>query len=104
MRDDDEPPRAYIDIYIRSRQHQYLEYLAERDGCAFSRAFEKIIKLAIQNLILDSPGRTEEIRKHIGIGMPSLEFIDRLSVLWGLPRSDVVRRLIDDALARDTTI
>ena len=102
--EDDAQKSVRIDFTLRSRQVQYLEYLSERDGEPFSHALAKIITWALQNLMVDAPGRTEKVRKHVMIPEECLDFVDILSSRWGLPRSDVVRRLVDDAMARDTTI
>lgn len=45
------------------------------------------------------PARKE--RKHYTLSADCLAFIDKLGVQWGLERSDVIRRLVDDAQMKD---
>lgn len=104
MADDTGENRVRMGIALRTRHAQYVEYIADRDGENFSYAISKIIFRARQNLIIDGPERIEKIRKHVMISESDWQFVNTLAKTWGLEQSDVMRRLIDDALARDTTV
>ena len=43
-----------------------------------------------------------KVRKHFSLQIRHLSFIDRLTVKWGMSRAAVARRLIDEALAKDS--
>jgi hypothetical protein len=93
-----------VDLTLRTQQADYLEYLADRDETNEAVAFRRILdkRMASQSGIPPSP--PQKVRKHYTVMGYHLEFIDRMAAWWGLPRSDVVRRLIDEALSKDTTI
>ena len=95
---------ARVHIDLRTRQSQYLEYLAERDDSTLSRALETVIESAIKRLYVDPPMNAQKLRIHFTMSLKCIDYINLLASRWGLPRNDVVRRLIDDAAACDTTV
>lgn len=104
--DQSEPPKsgtriAAVDLTLRTQQIVYLEYLSERDDSPLSHALGKIIDKAMLVIVLEQGRPTRKVRKHFSMSPAHVAFIDRLSVKWGIPRSDVARRLIDEALAKD---
>lgn len=107
--DQSETPKAApqvvdVDLYLRSKQVGYLEYLAERHDCHLSHAVGQIVGRARQTVDVETVRPQEKVRIHLVLDVTHLSFIDRLGVVWGIWRSDVVRRLIDDAMAKDQTI
>lgn len=99
-------PREFIDVdlTLRTQQVHYLEYVSERDDVPLSRALASIIARKMESQRLDGPRPAKKERKHFNILVVHLAFVDRLCITLGLPRSEVVRRLIDEALTRDQTI
>jgi hypothetical protein len=93
-----------IDLTLRTQQLQYLEYLAERDELPLSRALARIIDRCAEVPWSHPVNPTKKARKHFFLAPKHIALLDQLSVIWGLPRSDVARRLIDEALEKDTTL
>jgi hypothetical protein len=93
-----------LDLTLRSRQVQYLEYIAERDDLPLSHALEKVLSCAMSAEAPETSRRTVKIRKHFSLGVVHIEFLDTLAARLGLLRSDVARRLIDEARAKNQTI
>ena len=91
-----------VDVRLRTDRVQYLEYRAQRDEISLSQALESIIDAHAPlptPRALTRPGRIE--RKHLTIDGARLAVIDRLALEWGLMRSDVAARLIDEARQDD---
>lgn len=92
-------------LTLRTQQIDYLEYLAERDDTNLSRAFGRIIE---RKIVVQPPTEqaraSRKLRKTLTLLPSHLEMIDQMSESLGLPRSDIARRLIDEALAKDSTI
>jgi hypothetical protein len=93
-----------VNLYLRSRQIQYLEYLAERHECALSHAVGRIVGRARQTTDLEVGRPAQKECRHFSLDQTHIGFIDLLAAKWGVNRSEVARRLIDDALARDQSI
>ncbi len=102
---DDGSPISFEKIHftLRTRQIQYLEYISERDDALMSQSLRKVIERSIENIYVDPPIQTCKVRKNFSLPAKCVEFVNLLAQRWGLPQSDVVRRLIDDAAARDLT-
>lgn len=94
--------RTHIDL--RTRQVQYLEYIAERDDISISHAMQKVIESAIDKIYVDPPLNAQKIRLHLTVAPKCDTYLKLLASRWGIRKSDVARRLIDDAAARDQTV
>lgn len=90
-----------MDLKLRADRVRFLEYLADRDGTSVSRALGTVIDfyapVPTGSAVVDS---RERERKHVWIDQDHLAVIDRLAVEWGILRSDVVARLIDEGRRR----
>lgn len=108
LSDNDEAPvkpsRTTVDLTLRTKQVQYLEYIAERDDIPLSHALGQILASAIETEAPATERKTIKIRKHFSLTIQHVQFLDKLSTRYGLWRSDIARRLIDDALSKDRTI
>ncbi len=97
--------RVDVTLLLRSPQVIYLEYLAERDASSLSSALEWVIRdrmAAIPALIIVNPAL--KARKTCTLTPECVAYLDRLSGQWGLERSDVVRRIVDDAKMKDEAV
>lgn len=91
-----------VTLALRSRETDYLAYVANRDSLMVSHAFEAVLaEMAQLVAIPEKPKRTRKERLHISIGKSWAVYIKRLVVLWGVPQSEVARRLLEMARARD---
>lgn len=93
-----------VDLTLRTQQIQYLEYLCDRDDVPIGGALGLIIDEFSSKGIPQRTRPARKVRKHVLIQKAHLVVIDQLSVLRGLTRSEIVRRLIDAALSRDNTL
>lgn len=93
-----------MDFVLRTQQIQYLEYLAERADISISEAFGRVIERSLEAIRIEASQPAQKIRKHLTVEHAHIAFIDSLAIKWGLPRSDVARRVIDMALAEDQTV
>lgn len=93
-----------LQLYLRTPQIEYLERVAEREGEPVMFRVRAIINEAMArdaaaiHLFADA---TQKIRKSARLTRAQLTYIDRLVRKHGLQRSDIVRRLIDGAQARE---
>ncbi len=92
------------DLTLRTQHVQYLEYIADRDDIPLSHALEKVLADAAAGDAPPNGRRTVKIRKHFSIAVAHVTFLDTMAARLGLWRSDVARRLIDEARAKDQTI
>lgn len=93
-----------IDLTLRTSQVDYLEYLAECWEAPFSRALRRLIDSRIA-AEMDAPSRPpRKFRKHVKLEAHHLTFIDKIAAREGLSRSDIARRLIDEARLEDQTL
>lgn len=90
-----------IDLRLRTPQVRYLEYLAERDAGPLSSALEWIVTDRRQAYPVGVIVPARKVNKHLTLSRENYTYIERLSVAWGLPISDTVRRLIDEAQMKD---
>ena len=77
----------------------WLHIIARRDEISVSKAFANILE---KHADLTDPSISEPAHKsrlHLWASLTHIAILDRLSVKWGLTRSDVARRLIDRELA-----
>jgi hypothetical protein len=93
-----------LDLRLRTPQVRYLEYLAARDAGPLSGALEWIVFDRRQSQPVEAVAPARKVNKHLTLSMDSYRYIEKLSVAWGLPISDTVRRLIDEAQMKDETI
>jgi hypothetical protein len=95
-------PRVLVDLTVRTPHLDYLAYIADRDSLMLSHAFEAVLAEAAQYVTLpEKPRRVRKERLHVSIGRSWADYITALTRLWGVPRSEVARRLIDMARTRE---
>lgn len=104
-------PKVLIDLQLRTPQLVFINRFALREGLTFSGAISKIMEIQMaeyksggDDAQSKSAHPTKKVRKHISIHTKHVVHIDNLGVKLGLCRSDVARRLIDDARSKDQTI
>lgn len=100
--DDARPKRtADIDLTLRTPQVEYLEYLARWGDASLSHVFGSILERHVltTNLVTVRVARLE--RKHFAINPDHAAALSRLTVQWGVSKSEAARRLIDMELARE---
>ena len=88
-----------IDLRLRTHHAECLHIIARRDEISVSKAFANILE---KHADLTDPSISEPAHKsrlHLWASLTHIAILDRLSVKWGLTRSDVARRLIDRELA-----
>lgn len=102
---DSRPKRtADIDLTLRTPQVEYLQYLANWGDASLSDVFGSILE---RHALTVDPARIKAAkreRKHFAIHPDHAAAIDRLTVQWGVSKSEVARRLIDMELARERQI
>jgi hypothetical protein len=96
--------RKRIQLTLRTGQLTYLEYLAERSRITVHHALDLLLleRRKIDSLEAGIPPRKERI--DVWLSTEALSFLDQAAVRFGLERSDIARRLIDETQSRDTTI
>lgn len=94
--------RASVDLRLRTQQALYLRRAAERDDVTLSDVFANIVERYAE-IARHAPRSPRKDRCHVSISPEHLTILNKLSVMWGLSRSDVARRLIDGAVASDRT-
>lgn len=78
----------------------YLRRRSEIHGSNLSDALAAVIEeIALGNAAC-SPRIARKARAHVALSSEHLALIDRQAVRLGVVRSDVVRRLIDEAMTR----
>lgn len=98
------PKKTTIDVTLRSQQIDYLRRVAEREDVSLSRALACIIETYAE-IAASKPRRpTRKARTHFHSTPAHVALIDQLTVKWGVRKSEVVRRVIDGALAADPWI
>jgi hypothetical protein len=88
-----------IDVFLRTRHAAYLRRLANREDVSLSRAFAMVVED-----ILPAPTPTNspaKVRAKMVICPENLAVLDKLARDGGISRSDVARRLIDEAMASE---
>lgn len=95
--------KSTVDLLLRSRQADYLRYVAERDEVSLSGALAAILDAHVESAAAaQRPER--KVRVHFYIDPAHLAVLDMLATTWGLMRSDAARRLLDSARANDPWI
>lgn len=84
-------------IHLRTPHMRYLRTVAERESMTLSGVFATIIAYH-GDVMMQSPLRVEKVPLHVFMTSDQLAILDRLAVLWGVKRSEVARRLIDQAM------
>ena len=90
-------PLLTICINLRSRHAEYLEELSAKE--AFTQS--EVLAALLQRHTSSTDAKRLSVyktRKHLGITGENLAILDRLAVQLGFSRSEVVRRLIDEAI------
>lgn len=93
-----------LDIYLRSQQANYLEYMAERDESSLSAAFASILETYGNAARYQTRAPTRKVRKHIILRPLHMSILDALVLQWGIRRAEVARALLDEARRQDKTI
>lgn len=93
-------------LILRTHHIDYLAHLCDRHY--LDRPHEALARVIEQNLnkpVAKERSQTPKVsRLHTALQQNHLAFIDRMAKSTGVERSDVVRRLLDEALAGDPTI
>ena len=84
-------------IYLRTPHLRYLRAVAEQESITLSGAFAAIINQH-GDTMLHSPRRVEKVVPHVFLTQEQLGILDRLAAHMGITRSDMARRLIDEAM------
>lgn len=90
-----------LNLELRSQQVAYLRLVGEREDLPASHVLSRIIEANAH--IAPSGGAlvARKARLHVFLNLTCLAILDALARRWGLSRSDVVMRLVDDAQACD---
>ncbi len=91
-------------LALRTPQVDYLDYLSERDSVGLSEALRKVIASAMQRATSEISRPSRKLSRHVCLPQEQIGFIDQLSKSWGVDRSDVTRRLIDEERSMDLTL
>lgn len=91
------------DILLRDHHVEFLTFLAEESGSTVSVALSKILARTVASPKKSPSKPSKSVRKHLVFIPAQLAMIDRMAVLFGVQRSDIVRRLIDEAIALQPT-
>jgi len=87
-----------VTLSLRTRQANYLAQIAARKDVSLSRAFAQVIERyrvpPSAASVLAAPPRIA--RTHFVMDPDHLALIDALALAWGLSRTDVARRIIDE--------
>lgn len=89
---------------LRTRQLQYLQYLSERDDTPLSHSLSRVIEQAKERIFVDPHIQAKKERKHFSLPASCVAYVTLLASRWGTTKNEVVRRLVDDAAARDLTV
>lgn len=96
---DERPKRSTIGLTLRTQQADYLERVAESEETSLSQAFGSILEAMAGETDIPAKSPTWRVRKHLVIDPRHQDVLNRLAAKWGLSKSDVARRLIDQASA-----
>ena len=88
-----------LDVVLRTHQHTWLRGVADRQDTSISRVFGTLIESRPAPMRSRSPPK--ESRAHVVILPHHLAMLDRLAIEAGVNRSEMARRLIDEALTQD---
>ena len=94
--------REHVKITLRPPQVAHLRYIAKWDECSVTRAFTTLLERHAPSggLLLVHGGPT--LRTHFALQATHLAMLDALARQWGMQRGEVVRRVIDMAMAEET--
>ena len=92
-------------VELRSPQLAYLEILSMRHDTSISLALARVIDgMMARDLPQDGAPKAVKVRKHMTISLRHLAFVDMLCLRLGLPRFDIIRRLIDEERSLDLSL
>lgn len=94
-------------IFLRAHHDHFLVLLADRWERSVAKTLEILIERQVRSFsqALDIvAGSPEKTRRHVTISASHLAFLDKLAGRSGLSRSDVIRRLVEDAMTKDKPI
>lgn len=87
-----------VTLHLRTRQARFLSEVASREDISLSRALARVIESYKPNPTgALPPPRARKAMRHLAITPSHLAVLDKLALDWGLTRTDVARRLIDEA-------
>lgn len=92
---------ADIDLTLRTPHVDYLEYLARWEDAPLSHVFGSILE---RHVLTANPAPVKVARlerKHFAISPEHAAALNRLTVQWGVSKSEAARRLIDMELVRE---
>lgn len=88
-----------VELRLRTPQAAYLERLAGATDTDESRALRRLIDRRIAQDVEPPPSSpAKKQRKHLKLGRRHVAFLDKIRDRLGLSRSDMARRIIDDAM------
>lgn len=83
-----------ITLHLRTRQSRFLGEVARQKQVSLSKAFSEVLAGYAEP---ESASRRDyKHRTHLVVEPANLAMLDRLALSWGLNRSDVARRIIDE--------
>lgn len=105
--------RVALDVHLRSQHIEFVKHLAERahepiepekfsiyvNDFTESYVITKLIEHAKQKDASEKSEPSRKVRKHFSVKASDVEFLDRLCTKWGIKRSQVIQRLIEQAQA-----
>ena len=94
-----QPQPVDLDLTLRSRHVEYLRYVADRDSVPVSHVLCAILNRALERSLVEHVSRKSRV--HVVVNALHLAHIDRMALSLGVYRSEVVRQLIDEALAEE---
>lgn len=103
--DDDRERGEIVDVYIhlRSRQDNFLSQMSDTECQNFSECLRIILDeaMARDGKLPELPASPPYKRKrHVIIERVHLEYVGRLMSKHALDRSEIIRRIIDNAIGR----
>lgn len=83
-------------VYIHAQHDGYLRYLADRDDISASKALGLLLD-GYKDEAAGSGAPRKVTKRHVCIGPGHLAIIDSLARKWGVSRSYVIRRVIEES-------
>jgi hypothetical protein len=84
---------------IRTHQRSWLKRVAEREDVPVSTVFATLIETCCAQIVNRPP--TKEFRAHVMIGDNHLQMLEQMARAAGVNRSEMARRMIDQALTKE---
>lgn len=86
-----------LQFYLRTQHVDLLRSLASSSGFSVSKSFAHLLKSARKHLETGQGLASKKARVHLNVSAEDEEFLQALMRRWGLTRSAVVQKLIEEA-------